>query len=308
MIAILIPCIWFEVMLLRVMDLSTPPPPGVPSCFAGETLIEMRSQGGETNNQKKIKDIEVGDQLRDGIKVTGIMKFAAEEQNLYNLKGVLVTGEHRVFHPTLKWIKVKNHPESVYIPEFNEPFVYCLSTNKKSFTIGETIFSDWDDIDNEILEDLEKYCVIPGYLPEHFSEEDIHTHLDSGFHTTSTVTLNDGWKILVDDVKVNDILLSGEKIVGVIKIAAHDMDLFNYTFTDNNYIQKTISGSKNLHIDDENLGIINCIKIYKENEEIFNHQEQFLYHFLTDTKFVTVNNIRFNDYNSGIDMYLREFN
>ena len=88
--------------------------------------------------------------------------------------------------------------------------MYCLSTNKKSFTIGETIFSDWDDIDNEILEDLEKYCVIPGYLPEHFSEEDIHTHLDSGFHTTSTVTLNDGWKILVDDVKVNDILLSGE--------------------------------------------------------------------------------------------------
>jgi len=306
MIAILIPCIWFEVSLLRVMDLSTPPPPGVPACFAGDTLIEMNSEGGETYKQtKKIKDIEIGDQLRNGYKVTGLMKFAAEEQNIYNLQGVLVTGEHRVYHPTLKWIKVKNHPESVYIPDFNEPFVYCLSTDKKSFTIGEMIFSDWDDIDNEVWEDLTKYCVVPGYLPENFSEEDIHIHLDSGFQARSTVTLHDGWKISVDDVKVNDVLASGEKIVGVIKIAAHDMELFNYNLNNDT---NAFCGSKNLHINDKNLGIVNCMQIYKENEQILNHREQFLYHFLTDTKFVTVNNIRFNDYNSGIDTYLRQFN
>jgi hypothetical protein len=307
MIAILIPCIYFEVSLLRVMNLSTPSPPNVPSCFAGDTLIEMHSQEGEIYNKKHkpIKDIEIGDQLRNGFKVTGVMKFAAEEQNIYNLQGVFVTGEHRVYHPTLKWIKVKNHPTSVYIPDFNEPFVYCLNTDKKSFTIGETIFSDWDDIDNKVWEDLTKYCVVPGYLPENFSEEDIHTHLDSGFQATSKVTLHDGLKISVDNVKVNDVLVSGEKIVGVIKIAAHDMELFNYNFNNN---ANSICGSKNLHINDKNLGIINCMQIYKENEQILNQQEQFLYHFLTDTKFVTVNNIRFNDYNSGIDMYLREFN
>jgi len=303
MIAIMIPCIWFELSLLRILDLSTPPPPGVPSCFAGETLVEMNEGNGEY--KKHIKDIEVGDELKHGFKVTGVMKFAADEQNIYKLNGVLVTGEHRVYHPTLKWIKVKNHPASVYIPDFNEPFVYCLNTDKKSFTIGETIFSDWDDIDNEVWKDLTKYCVVPGYLPENFSEENIHTHLDSGFHSTSTVKLHDGWKISVHDVKVNDILASGEKILGVIKIAAHDMELFNYTFNND---ESHICGSKNLHINDKNLGIINCMQIYKENEEILNHQEQFLYHFLTDTKFVTVNNIRFNDYNSGIDTYLREFN
>lgn len=298
MLLIMIPTIWFEVMLLRVLDLSSPPLPGIPGCFAGETPVEMNNL-----SQKNIQDIEVGDQLMNDFEVTAIIKFAAEDQNLYNLHGVLVTGEHRVYHPILKWIKVKNHPESVYIPEFNEPFVYCLNTDKKSFTIGETIFSDWDDIDEEVWEDLTKYCVVPGYLPENFSEENIHTHLDSGFQGESIVVLENGLSVPLTAVKVNDKLASGDRIVGIVKIAAHDLELFNYSFANDD---RTICGSRNIHISDKNLGIINCMEL--KNIPIALEEEKFLYHFLTDSKFVTINNIRFNDYNSGIDKYLRQFN
>jgi hypothetical protein len=286
MLLILIPALLFEFMLLRVMDLSTPPAPGIPGCFAGGTTVELFS--GETKN---MKDIEVDDILKNGSTVTAVIQFAAEEQHLYRLRGTLVTGEHRVFHPEMKWIKAKNHPESIYIANFNEPFVYCLNTTSKTFTIGDTLFSDWDDIDENVWEDLHNNCAS---LPKDFTLADIHPHLDSGFQANSTIVLKNGSIVTLADVKVNDLLETGEKIVGVVKIAAHDLKLFNYTF---------ICGSANIHVDDKNLGIINGMQ-YSAAIEI-KHTEPFLYHFLTDTKFVTINNIRFNDYNSGIDKYLR---
>ena len=298
MIAILIPATWFQIMLLRVMDMSSPGFPGVPGCFAEKTLIDLLERG----QRKLIKDIEVGDILKYGNKVTGIIKFAADEQNIYKLRGIYVTGEHRVFHNKLKWIKVKDHPESVYVPDYNEPFVYCLNTDKKSFLIGETLFSDWDDIDEEVIEDLNKYCVETGYLPKNFTFSCIHRHLDSGFTGDSTVLLNTGSTVPIKDVKVNDVLASGDKILGLVKIAAHDLSVYKYSFADN----KIISGSSNIHVDDKSLGVINCMNANKEMIE--NQNEPFLYHFLTDSKFVVVNEIRFNDYNSGIDKYLRQFN
>ena len=308
MLAILIPTAWFESMLLRVMHLSAPPLPGIPGCFAENTPVDLDRSGWiEGKIRKPIGDIKVGDKLRNGSTVTAVIKFAADEQNIYKLRGIYVTGEHRVYHNTLKWIKVKYHPESVYVPMYNEPFVYCLNTDDKSFFIGDTLFSDWDDIDEEVIEDLHKYCVPSGYLPEEFTVQDIHTHLDSGFTGDSFMTLNNGSNIPINKVKVNDVLASGDKIVGVVKIAAHDLAVYNYTYTFNG-TSKTICGSKNIHVDDKTLGIINCMN-WKEREIVaINEAEPFLYHFLTDSKFMVVNDIRFNDYNSGIDKYLRQFN
>jgi hypothetical protein len=248
-----------------------------------------------------MQDIDVGDKLKNGSTVTGIIQFAAADQNVYKLDGVLVTGEHRVYHPmSMLWMKVKNHPESEYIPHFKESFVYCLNTTTKTFTLGNTLFSDWDDIDTKVWEDLRNNCT---YLPANFTLEDIHRYLDSGFQGSSTVILHNGVEVPLYEVKVNDILASGEKIVGVVKIAAQDMPLYKHTFNDS-----VICGSRNVH-----LAIIHNEPIHNEpinNESIpipneINHSEPFLYHFLTDTKFVTINNIQFKDYNSGIDIYLR---
>lgn len=133
-LAILIPVIIIEVFLVRILRLSVPPPPKLPSCFAGDTLVKM------TKGEKKMKDIEIGDKISGGGIVTATFKNSAADQNVYDLHGVKVTGEHRVFHPLAKWIKVKDHPESIYLPDFNEPYVYCLNTTLKTFQIGDMIF------------------------------------------------------------------------------------------------------------------------------------------------------------------------
>lgn len=305
MVAILAVVIWFEVMMMRVLDLSTPPTPGVPGCFAEDTLIELFHTG-----VKHIKDITIGDILKNGSTVSAIIKCSAEEQNIYMLNNILVTGEHRVYDPVLKWVKVKDHPKSVYIPDFNQDYVYCLGTDKKEFTIGDTLFSDWDDIDDIVMEDLHNNCAAKGYLPENFTGKDIHTHLDSGFHASSFLFLENGSKVLLKDVKVNDKLLSGDKVVALVKIAAHDLEEYKYTFK-NDY--RTIVGTKNIHINDPDLGVVEGISYIKTNplncvlinNAQINNADKYKYHLLTDTKFFVVNDIRVNDYNSGIDAYLR---
>ena len=291
MVAILVPVVMMKRSMMRIMRMSTPPTPSVPGCFAKNTLIEMYD-----GTVQEIKYINLGDKLKNESIVTACILFDASEQNIYKLHEVFVTGEHRVFHPEKKWIKVKDHPDSLYIPLFNEPVVYCLNTDKKMFTIGDTIFSDWDDIDENVLADLQKNCVSVGYLPDKFTFADIHTHLDSGFHRDTEITLHNGKIVKIVDIKVNDILITGEKVLGLIIISAYDMDVYTYSFAGG----KSLCGTENIHINDPILGVMNGFQMDKVRCE----GEMCLFHLLTDSKFFIANNIRVNDYNSGIDRYL----
>lgn len=294
MIVIMVLVIIFEIFVMRILNLSAPPLPGIPSCFSETTRIPLF----ESDECKYIKDIKIGDRLKNGGLVTATMQFSAKGQNIYKLNGVYVTGEHRIFHSTLKWIKVKNHPDCLYIPTFNEPYVYCINTDKKEFIIGDTLFSDWDDIDHTVLHDLQVNCVKTGYLPDNFTLADIHTYLDSGLHPTTKITLENGLQLPIQEVNVNDILYNNTRVLGVIKIAGHDIKQYKHFFGADAFI----SASKNIHIADTNLGIIECMKRDSmQSSEI----EPVLYHLLTDTKFFIANNITINDYNFGIDAYLR---
>jgi len=303
MIAIIIPTLLFEGALVRIMNVSFPPFPSIPGCFSKNTRVELY-EGGTT---REMKDINLGDKLKNGAIVTAIIQFDASEQNIYNLYNVLVTGEHRVFHPEKKWIKVKEHPDSVYVPFFNEPYVYCLNTDKKEFTIGATLFSDWDDIDEKVLADLAENCVKPGYLPQDFTFADIHLHLDSGLRGDTLVTLKSGEMVPIVNLEVGSVLNEdGGKVVGLVVIDASDIDVYKYSLLDGTHMNGThmngthINGTQNIHIDDPSLGVLNGFQLPKEKCE----KERYLYHLLTTTKFFLANGIRVNDYNSGIDRYL----
>ena len=79
MIAILIPILWFKFELMRAMRLSTPPTPGIPGCFSGETEMEIISNEKENDVQyKKFKNINVGDILKYGGKVTAFIKIISK--------------------------------------------------------------------------------------------------------------------------------------------------------------------------------------------------------------------------------------
>ena len=112
---------------------------------------------------------------------------------------------------------------------------------------------------------------------------------------------HNGQVILVGEESVEKwILENNTKVLGVVKIDGRDITQYNHIF--GNTEVGLIGGSKNIHINDPFLGIINCIQ---EKHTIISEKLRFpvLYHLLTDKKFYNVNGIQVNDYNYGIDAY-----
>jgi hypothetical protein len=293
---ILTPMIIIRNFADEVMGLHTSAFPGIPSCFSANTLIRMSD-----NTKKKISEINPGDMLyginNNDNKVSAILKCSALNQTIYNLDNVIVTGEHRVFHNEKGWIKVKEHEASVLVKDFKEPFVYCLNTDSKSFQINNTIFSDWDDIDDDIMNKLNSHIK---------NEKDIHLNLENGLDgNLSILNLKDGTAVLLKNIKVNDILNNGEKVVGVIKIDMTDIkDVYDYYLetTNGSYIKTLIRGTRNVQLilDD------NVKKNMIENKEGFKvkNKEEYFYQLLVEGGSFLVNGIRVGDYNTGIDKFI----
>jgi len=61
--------------------------PGKPRCFDENTIITLYD-----NKIKYIKELNIGDRLLDGSKITGIMKSSTDAHSFYNLNGIIVTG------------------------------------------------------------------------------------------------------------------------------------------------------------------------------------------------------------------------
>ena len=134
---------------------------------------------------------------------------------------------------------------------------------------------------------------------------DIHKQLDSGFISSTMLTLQNGESIPISNIKINDILKTGEKVLGIITILGKDMVIYKHIIDTN-----CIYGTKNIHFNNNNLGTVNCM--YDDinnnnnivNTSITNKKEDCIYHLLTDSTKLHINNLQFNDYNSGIDLYI----
>ena len=311
MILIVVVTILVENLMGDVFDLPTRAPPNIPGCFAKDTIIQ-KSNGEFVT----IDSVQVGDQLI-GTKVTGIIKFSSTEQHMYNLNGVKVTGEHRVYFNNT-WIKVKHHPESKPI-DFQEPYVYCLLTSSKIFRIGDTIYSDWDDIDVNVLEKLQKNCP---YLPSNFKSADIHPCIDNGLSGNSQVELFDGSLKNLKDIQVNDKLKHGEVVVGTMKIDALDLQVGKYMLWGREIIcSKNIEffsnevgtnkvGTNKVGTNEVGTNEVGTNKVAQQSVNTFelldtplDSAESYLYQLLTTTGSFEVNGLMCKDYNYGIDKY-----
>ena len=286
MILIVVPALMVQSFMSNVLSLSSRSLPKVPRCFAGDTRIEVLHAD---HAEKTINNIEVGDVLKNGEVVTAIMKFSASEQQLYNLFGVRVTGEHRVLHKTLGWLKVKYHPKSILLPNFAEPYVYCLGTNTKTFTIGDQVYSDWDDIDENVIKSLQDNC------PNYKNTMQIHKYLDNGFVGSSLVALSEEKSLPIEKIQVHDYLANGEQVIGIIKI-----DALNLKGLTEYKVNEVIIRGCNI-----NLCLAKHLNQNVEKSNLINNpREKYLYQLLTTTGTFKINGLVVRDYNYGIDKYL----
>ena len=316
-ILLLIPTVRINLFMTDILALQVASPPGPPSCFAGNTLVIMRD-----NDIKNFSELEIGDILLDGSKVTGTMKLSSKNQKVYVLDGVFVTGNHSIYHADKGWISVEEHPESVEAKHFNKPYVYCINTDKKLIHLGNRVYSDWDDLDEIDLGDMNHTCVNIGVLPRNFTIKDIHYYLDTGFHEESAVILHDTSQKTIKDIKIGDILQNGEKVIGKIKIDAKDLQGVYYY----NIHGVKIKCSKNITIHRGKavdavdavdavaaVAPIDIFDVVHENDKIntsfMSGNEilgiDYLYHIVTDLGTLNISGIVVEDYNSGLEKFLK---
>lgn len=111
-------------------------------CFHPYTSIELKE-----GTIKFMKDLDLGDVLKDGSIVEAVLKIDNKEKIPFYLvsKSVYVTGSHLVYdNKTNKFIKVEDYDNAV-LTRVNHDWFSCLITNTHRIQIGNEIFWDWED-------------------------------------------------------------------------------------------------------------------------------------------------------------------
>ena len=262
------------------------------SCFDENTKIVMHD-----GSQKNISEIHVGDILLNNNEVTSIFKVTSEGAKMYKLGDIIVSNTHIVKYQN-KWVLIPEHPESVAYTSYDKPYLYCLNTTSKMISIGEYLFTDWDEIyDNDIeLIKTNKYVKIN-------QGGDIHAELDGGFSEFTQIKLKNGATKEIKNIEVNDILENGEKVYGLVQINGVNVKhQYKYNLGKN----VVIEGGPNVTICDEQIPYTTTLDSGFTSKQELDKKYSVLYHLLTDKKTFKIHDIQFYDYNASIDIFLEK--
>ena len=175
-------------------------------CFAKGTPIRC------VDGVRAVEEVVAGDVLWDGSTVTSTMVLSSADTVFYDLGGTHVTDSHNVFHPTKGWIPAGRHPDATLVTTpYPHEHVYCFNTTSKTIKIGEHTFSDWDDLDDIDLRRLQRYY-------PRLARTNVHVIFDDGYPDTTPMRLKSGETIQLGLLQPGDILWSGEKIYGIVRI------------------------------------------------------------------------------------------
>jgi hypothetical protein len=286
-VSISVPLSIIGVSLGNILHLTTSKNiPANPGCFDKDTTLILK------RGKVRIGDMKVGDEMFDGSTVTAFFKLSTHGKQMYKIDKLKVSGSHKIQYEGM-WVKVKNHPNAILIEDYCKPFIYCLNTTSKRIKIDQHILLDWDDIDDLDFVELKKLA--EDFIPFNAPTHKIHAALEGGFDYLTKIELEDGRMINISDIKVNDQLRFGERVLGIVTIDTKNLQQVNkYRIRDTSFI-----GGPNLWVND-NLGKFSTLGLNSESIEKPKH----LYQILTNTGNFTVDGIQFMDYNSAIEQIM----
>ena len=267
-------------------------------CFDKNTLLKMND-----GSEKTIFDIQVGDVLLNNNEVTCKIKVETIGSEIYNLNGVIVSNSHIVKHKD-EWLAVSDHPDSIKIESYNEPFLYCLNTSSKIIVINDICFTDWDEIyNNDIFKFNTLLCIKFNNRKQQykFKTSDVHKYFDGGFVENTPIKLKNGTTKIIKNIEIGDILENDENVYGLVEIDGKDIEEQCIYYLGKN---RVIEGGCNLCFYDESISILTTLDLDEINKKHINKKESKLYHLLTDKKSFNINGVNFYDYNSSIDLFL----
>jgi hypothetical protein len=202
-LAIAIPLSIIIVFMKDVLHIKSSKVPKL-RCFDRKTKIYLYD-----NTFKFIEDVKIGDTCLDGSVITAKIKVTSEELDMYNLNGIIISGCHIIKYNN-KWIPVREHPCSMRIHKYYEPYLYCLNTSTKTMVLNNITFTDWDEIYDDNLEFILKYKSIG-------TTNNISKILDKGFSKTTKINLLEG-QTNMGNVQIGDVLSTRGVVYGIVEL------------------------------------------------------------------------------------------
>ena len=241
---------------------------GAPKCFGENTLVLLKDQ-----SIKAMRDVKIGDVLSDGGVVTSTFKLTSEQETMYMINGVIVSGSHSIRHND-KWIKVSSHPDSQKVIEYDKPYLYCINTSTKRIVIDKMIFIDWDEIYDDVEQRLRRVYEAKYNGGKEDSLDFVNKYFSGGFDGKTMVYMNGNHTSkYIEDVQVGDMLQNNVEVYGIVEIDATKIENKDNIIGANK--GKGCLGGK-----------------FSENK---------LYHLLTKNRYFFIDNCKVPHYNNYVD-------
>jgi len=226
-------------------------------CFDKDTMLKMVD-----GSVKKISEISVGDRLwdysEDGNKiniVTAKLSLDAKDSKMYSIDDIIVSETHQI-KDNGSWIFVKDHPNAVLIEKYSEPVIYCLNTSSKEIVVGDYVFTDWDEVTDDVFDVLNDF-VQKYYDDLRLQKEDIPKYFDFGFNGNTTIRLKNDLEKKIHSIQLGDVLKNGETVYGVVEIYKKG------EYLDNNKIYHLLTDKKTFYVGEKLVtdynSLIDCI-------------------------------------------------
>ena len=260
------------------------------ACFDKDTLLTM-SDG----SIKTISTLDVGDSLLYDGRVTSVMKITSNGSQMYNYKGIIVSGTHYVYEDK-GLVKVKDSKNSIYYNNYTEKELYCINTESKQIHMGNVVFADYDDLTPHDCEYLKQWIhTKTGMISE--KNYDIHKNMNGGLVDTKIKLQNDSSKWL-STINIGDVLINNITVLGLVKISPTDMKV--KTINVNN---QCITGGTNIQIMDKDKQL--CLNMMDKKVPIV-YTNKTLYHLITDRGGYYFQDIFIGDYSVGMSLFFKE--
>ena len=247
-------------------------------CFDKDTQIILN-----TNEIKSISKIKIGDKIKDGGIVKGVLACSSKGIEMYSYKGIIVSGDHLVKENHI-WIRVCDSYESKKI-NYNENILYCLVTENNIINIDNIIFADYIETSDVFIQEIVKEKILKNLnkniCAKKNSKETKENNYLIGFNEDTLIKMNDGYSKEIKNICIGDITSTG-KVLGLI-VQKTNGNITKY--------KNTILSENNLYFSEN--GWIKIGDISKESYV----SDQYLYHLVTDTGFIKLaDNSVFTDF------------
>ena len=186
-------------------------------CFDPATAVRLKD-----GTSRMIDRLSVGEELEDGSIVEGVLRTAVQNEQMYSVNGILVSGSHLIWSDEEEeWIPVKELPSAVSTLQRPSHLV-CLRTSTRKIVLRgwngtPFVFRDWEELPLDLPEADSLWNYLVSKILQQETEPTVPNE-DPLCGPRCRVQLKTGEKVLIGMIRIGDTLYSEKgftKVVGI---------------------------------------------------------------------------------------------